>query len=74
LLELVLREKIETIKTVNEETKATTETIAHAFEQATGKFSEPGELIYMLNHLQENGLVEIDVANVQGNSQLGWKP
>jgi hypothetical protein len=59
---------------VNEETKATTETIAHAFEQATGKSSEPGELIHMLNHLQENGFVEIDIANVQGNPQLVWKP
>jgi len=64
----------QTIKKVNEETKATTEKIAHALEQATGKPPESDELIHMLNHLQENGLVEIDIANIRDNPQLIWKP
>ena len=64
----------QTIKKVNEETKATTEKIAHALEQATGKSPGSDELIRMLNHLQENGLVEIDIANIKDNPQLVWKP
>jgi exosortase len=64
----------QTIKKVNEETKATTETIAHALEQTTGKSPESNELIRMLNHLQENGLVKIDIANIKDNPQLVWKP
>jgi len=59
---------------VNEETKATTETIAHALEQATGKSPESDELIRMLKHLKEHGLVEIDIANIEDNPQLIWKP
>jgi len=64
----------QTIKKVNEETKVTTEKIAHALEQVTGKSPESDELIHMLNHLQENGLVEIDIANIKDNPQLVWKP
>ncbi len=63
-----------TIENVNKETEATTEAIAHALEQTTGKCPESGELIHMLNHLQENGIVEKDMANVEGNPQLVWKP
>ena len=65
---------LQTIKKVNEKTKATTKKIAHALEQATGKSPESDELIHMLNHLQENGLVEIDIANLGDNPQLVWKP
>ncbi|MGQ9460589.1 MAG: exosortase/archaeosortase family protein [Candidatus Bathyarchaeaceae archaeon] len=61
------------IKKVNEKTKATTKRIAHALEQTTGKSPESDELIHMLNHLQENGLVEIDIANLGDNPQLVWK-
>jgi len=64
----------QTIKKVNDETKATTETIAHALEQTTGKSMESDELIRMLNHLQENGLVEIDILNTKDKPQLVWKP
>jgi len=62
-----------TIKKVNVETKATTEKIAHALEQAIGKAPESDELIHMLNHLEEHGLVEKDIANKEGKSQLIWK-
>lgn len=64
----------QTIKKVNEETRATTKEIAHALEQATGKPPEPDELIRMLNHLQENGLVEIEIVNINDKPQLVWKP
>jgi len=65
---------LQTIKKVNEETRATTEKIAHALEQTTGKSPGSDELIYMLKHLQENGLVEMDIANINDKPQLVWKP
>lgn len=70
------REKLlyQNIKKVNKETRATTKEIAHAIEQATGKPPEPDDLIRMLNHLQENGLVEIDIVNINDKPQLVWKP
>jgi len=64
----------QTIKKVDEKTKATTEKITHALEQTTGKAPESDELIRMLNHLQENGLVEIDIVNIRDNPQFVWKP
>ena len=64
----------QTIKKVNKETKSTTKKIAHALEQTTGKSPESDELSRMLNHLQENGLVEIDIINIKDKPQLIWKP
>lgn len=64
----------QTIKKVNEENRATTEEIAHALEQATGKPPDLDELVRMLSHLQENGLLEIDIVNIKDEPQLVWKP
>jgi len=64
----------QTIKNLNEGNGATTNEIAHALEQATGKCPETDELNHMLKHLQENGLVEIDIVNLNEKSHLVWKP
>lgn len=64
----------QTIKKVNEGTGATTKEIAHALEQATSKSLEVDELSRMLNHLRENGLVELDIVNRNDKPQLVWKP
>jgi len=64
----------QTIKKLNEGTGATTNEIAHALEQSTGKCPETEELNHMLKHLQENGLVEIDIVNLNEKSHLVWKP
>lgn len=64
----------QTIKKVNEGTGATTKEIAHALEKATSKSLEVDELSRMLNHLRENGLVELDIVNRNDKPQLVWKP
>ena len=64
----------QTIKNLNEGAGATAKEIADALEHATGKPIEAGELTRMLNYLQENGLVEIDLKNRNGEPQLVWKP
>jgi len=64
----------QTIKNVNDGVGATTEEIAHALEQATGKSPEADELSHMLNYLQENRLVELDLASRNDVPQLVWKP
>ncbi len=62
------------VKKANERTGASTREIAHALEQATSKPVESEELIRMLKHLQENGLVEIDIITKNDEPQLVWKP
>lgn len=64
----------QTIKKVNEGAGATTKEIAHALEQATGKPPNLDELVRMLKHWQENGLVEIDIVNLNEEVHLLWKP
>jgi exosortase len=64
----------QTIKNINEGTGATTKEIADALEQTTNKRPELDELIRMLTHLQENGLLEINIVNINDEPQLVWKP
>lgn len=64
----------QTIQKVNAESRATTENIAVALEKANGKNVDLGELTRMLEHLQENGLIERDIVNIKNESQLVWKP
>jgi exosortase len=64
----------QTIKKLNEGTGATTKEIALALKQTTGKCPETDELNHMLKHLQENGLVELAIININDEPQLVWKP
>jgi len=43
-------------------------------QQTTGKCPEIDELNHMLERLQENGLVEPDIININDESQLLWAP
>ena len=63
-----------TIEKVDNEGRATTKNIAEALEQATGKRPAIDELINTLHHLRENGLIDIDLVNVDDEPQLVWKP
>ncbi|MGD2066540.1 MAG: hypothetical protein PVI43_05160 [Candidatus Bathyarchaeota archaeon] len=58
----------------NEKGKATTKNIAYAIEQATGKRPTTDKLINTLYHLRENGLIEMDIIEVNDDIQLVWKP
>ena len=64
----------QTLKQINEGAGATIEEIAQALEQATGKSIETEEVSRVLNHLQENGLVETDIITVDDKPKLVWKP
>lgn len=63
----------QTVNELNDGTGATTNEIAHALEHATGKPADLEALVRMLNHLQENGLAEIDIVNINDEPQLVWK-
>lgn len=64
----------QTIQQVNNQNRATTENIATALEKATRKNVDFGELVSKLEHLQENGLLEKDIVNINNEPQLVWKP
>ena len=64
----------QTLEELNEGAGATTPEIAHALEAATGKPTDLDELVRMLKHLQENGLLEIGIVNIKDEPQLVWKP
>lgn len=64
----------QTIKELNEGAGATTNEIAHALEQSTGNCPEINKLNRMLDYLQENGLLGIDIININDESYLVWRP
>jgi exosortase len=64
---------VQTIQKLNSEGSATTRNIADAIEQATGERPVTGKLTNTLYHLQENGLIEIDIMKVNDEIQLVWK-
>ncbi|MCW4015797.1 MAG: exosortase/archaeosortase family protein [Candidatus Bathyarchaeota archaeon] len=63
-----------TLQNLNEGTGATTEELAHAIEQATSESLQTEELMNMLTHLQENGLVEKAIKKITDKPQLVWRP
>jgi exosortase len=64
----------QTVQKVDSQNRATTQNIAIALEKVTGKNVDLGELTSMLEHLQENGLIEKNIVCVNNEPQLVWKP
>ena len=64
-------------KTINELRQKTGETttqdIASAIKETTGKVTKTSSLTQMLVHLEKNRIITADVADIQGQPKLVWK-
>jgi len=64
----------QTIKGLGQKTdETTTQNIASAIEEVTGKVTKTGKLAQMLNHLEKNKIIDAEVTSIEDQPRLVWK-